>query len=127
MKYLSNYMDSAMSETLKKHDAFFAFGKSQFDEAKKDGVKYYDMGGGLVCPIDNAKDLRKAMDDVYNVAIAQDIEENGLNAIILRELYNHEAFYTGDIDSTYEAIGDYPGATRELVAEIYKQNINKQD
>jgi hypothetical protein len=127
MKYLSNYIEEKQTKAFDTAGAFFAFGQDQFNESKKDGVKYCDMGGGMVCPIDTARELRLALDQIYMQGIAQDIEENGLPAIILRELYNHEAFYTGNIDSTFDAIRDYTGITREMVAEIYKQNYNKND
>lgn len=64
MKYLQDYIQEKQTKAFDTAGAFFAFSKSQFDEAKKDGVKYCDMGGGMLCPVDNAKDLVKAMDEI---------------------------------------------------------------
>lgn len=44
---------------MKKHGAFFAFGDKQFEERKVDGVKYASLGMGIICPVDNYKELVK--------------------------------------------------------------------
>ena len=48
MKYLSHYTEEATTKLLTKYNGFFAFGQKQFDEAKKEGVKYVDRGAGLI-------------------------------------------------------------------------------
>jgi len=119
MKYLSNYIEDGMSEVWKKHGVFFAFGKDQFNEQKKDGVKYYRVDGGMLCPQENFQAMEKDLVEVIKNGIAQDIAENGIDNIIKRELANHEAYYTGDIDSTWSALTDYEGITRGLVVAIF--------
>jgi len=107
MKYLSNYTEDATSEALEKAGAFFAFGQKQFEEAKKEGIKYIDLGAGLIAPEATAQQLIEDMGKALENGIAQDIKENGMKAIIIRELYNHESFYTGDIESTVSALSGY--------------------
>ncbi|MGR5097050.1 DUF7659 family protein, partial [Vibrio maritimus] len=40
MKYLSDYTQEKQTALFNETGAFFAFSNQQFDEAKKDGVKY---------------------------------------------------------------------------------------
>lgn len=61
MKYLSHYLEEAQTKAFEKAGAFFAFSNSQFDEKKKDGVKYVDMGAGLICPKENMVTLAREL------------------------------------------------------------------
>jgi hypothetical protein len=129
MKYLNDYTDAGISVALTKAGAFFAFGKKQFDEAKKEGVTYVNLHGGLICPKENVETLRKEMDENFQKAIEQDIAENGKEGIIKRELYNHECFYTGDIEDAVSYVATY-GFTAQDVVEVYQKervNANNQD
>lgn len=120
MKYLSEYMEEAQSAAFKEADAFFAFSNEQFNEQKKPGIKYTNMGMGLLANRDKANWLHDELHRIYKESILQDIHENGLNAIIRRELNNHEAYYTGYIDDTWEALKDYPGITEDCVLKTLK-------
>lgn len=108
MKYLTHYTEQAQTELFNKTGSFFAFGQSQLDEAKTDGIEYVSMGGGLICPKTNAKELIQGLGSIQEQGIAADIKENGINAIIQRELGNYEAQITGCINDTFEALNDYP-------------------
>lgn len=119
MKYLSDYTSNPQTEAFKKHGAFFAFSGSQFNENKIEGVKYADCGHGLICPKDNADALIKELDEINKNGIKQDIEENGIEKIIKRELGNYECYYTGEIDDAVEALEDY-GITREQILTVFK-------
>lgn len=119
MKYLSDYISAGQTKALDKAGAFFAFSNKQFDEVKKEGVKYVDMGLGMICPKETAGQLVIDLDNVLKTGIEQDIAENGIDNIIKRELNNHEAYYTGDITSTVEALGAYP-VTKEQILSIYR-------
>ena len=46
---------------MKKYGAFFAFGNAQFDEQRKEGVKYASLGAGLICPVDTYRELCKEL------------------------------------------------------------------
>tara|TARA_A100001201_G_C3911597_1_gene147885 strand:- start:73 stop:270 length:198 start_codon:yes stop_codon:yes gene_type:complete len=40
--------------------------------------------------------------------IKEDLEENGKEAIIIRELENHECWYVGNIEDAVKKLKDYP-------------------
>lgn len=54
--------DEKISFVLDKYGAFWCFGESQFNEQKKEGVKYISLGAGLVCPRDNFEQLKTELD-----------------------------------------------------------------
>lgn len=118
MKYLNDYTQEETTKAFEKAGAFFAFSDKQFEEKKKEGIKYMSCGAGLICPELTAKQLMKDLDDVEKNGIKQDLEENGPEKIIARELRNHEAFYTGDISSTMDALDGY-GFSKEKIVEVY--------
>lgn len=127
MKYLNDYTEDAITKVLNQHGAFFAFSNQQMDEKKKEGVTYVNCGSGLICPKENAIQLMKDVINVGDKGIQQDVRENGREAIIKRELANHEAYYTGDVDSTVDALDSY-NITREEIVDVYrKERANHQD
>lgn len=119
MKYLSDYSQEAVSKALEKNGAFFAFSQAQLEEQKKEGVTYGALPGGLICPVANATQLLEELKAASQNAVKQDLEENGLDAIIERELANHECWYTGEIEDAVEALSIYEGATIEKIIEIF--------
>lgn len=123
MKYLNDYTEDQINKIMEQYGAFFAFSNQQFDEKKKEGIKYVSCGAGLICPKDNAMQLMKDVIDVGQKGRKQDIQENGHEAIIKRELINHEAYYTGDVDSTVDALDGY-NITREAIVAIYNKEQN---
>lgn len=118
MKYLSDYMSDAQTAAFDKYGAFFAFGQKQFDEKAVQGVKYVQTGSGMIVPKENVQTLMDESERIYNEAVAQDISENGIDAIISRELGNHECYYTGNIDDAVGTLTAY-GITREQVKAIF--------
>ena len=120
MKYLSDYQENAQTRLFDNTGSFFAFSNKQFDEAKKDGVRYVIMGAGLITPAEHVKKVAKTLDSIYHGAIKKDLKENGKEAIIKRELYNYECFYTGDISTVVETLDSY-GFTEEEIQAIYSK------
>ena len=114
MKYLSDYMNDKQTEVFNKYGAFFAFSNKQFEEKKKDGVEYNNLGSGMIAPIENAMLIIEALECIYKESILLDIKENGIPAIIHRELGNHECQITNDIDEVTEALKDY-GITEKQI------------
>ena len=119
MKTLNNYTDKAISAVLEKHGAYFAFSKKQFEEKQVEGVKYVTDGSGMVCPKENYEQLVKEMLEIYEEGVKQDIAENGLTAIVKRELANYECYYTNDIEDAVDALESY-GITHEQVLTVFK-------
>ena len=124
MKYLSDYMSERQSALFKETNTFFAFSEKQIQEGlaetkltKKD---ICHMGMGMYCEKKHSDYLFKSLEDIYKDSIKIDIEENGLPAIIERELANHEAYYTGDIDTTMDSLEDYPVTTDDVI-KIFRQ------
>jgi len=121
MKSLNHYIDEATTKSLDKAGAFFAFGKEQFDQQKKEGVIYVSGFGGMLCPKDTYEVLLEELNQITLDGIAKDKEENGIDGIINRELANYEVGYTGDISDTVEVLKSY-GITREQVQNYYSAN-----
>lgn len=126
MKYLQEYMEDRQTALFEETGAFFCFSKKQFDEGKKEGVEYVSMGGGMVCDKKHAKKLHDGLEIIWNESIAQDLAENTKEGVIRRELSNHEAYYTGSIESTLEAISCY-GITAEEIIKVYNEEVVNQD
>lgn len=125
MKYLSDYITEKQSALFKKHGVFFAFSEKQYEEQKREGVVYVSLGMGTLCPKENAKAFIEEHHNVVNEGIAEDIAENGIDGVILRELDNHEAYYTGDATSTVESLEGYP-VTREQVWELFRKEDQRK-
>ena len=123
MKYLSEYMHDKQSQLFKETNAFFAFSQQQFNEGIIKGNKYTSLGGGLFCPSQHVKKLTEGLEKIYRDSIKEDIKENGLDKIIIRELYNHECFYTGCYTEVVEKLTDYPGITKEMIKALFYTEI----
>ena len=119
MKTLNDYTDKAISAVLEKHGAYFAFSKKQFEEKQVEGVEYVRNLNGMVMPKESKFQLIKEINEIYAEGVKQDIAENGLTAIIKRELSNYECYYTGDIEDAVEALEDY-GVTHEQVLTVFQ-------
>lgn len=118
MKYLQDYMDAAQSAAFAEFGAFFAFSQKQFDEAAVAGVRYASAGHGLIVPSEHHRALIDRLETIATEAIAQDIADHGIDAIIERELGNYECWYTGDYSDALSALEDY-GVTDDQVRTIF--------
>ena len=78
----------------------------------------------MVCPKENAKTVVESLHRIYTDSVKEDLKENGKEAVILRELENHECFYTGSIDDAIEKLEDYP-ITKEEIRKVYCKNYNR--
>lgn len=114
MKYLSHYTEKAQTDAFNKFGAFFAFSNKQFDEAKQYGVKYSSMGAGLIVPVYNVANLMHALDSIQQAGMNADIAENGIKAIIHRELENYECQITGDYSDVIDTLAPY-GITSDQI------------
>lgn len=122
MKYLSEYMQDAQSALFEKTGSFFAFGQKQFEEKAKPGIKYVDLGAGLICPKETAKELTIGLDEIYVNAIKQDVEENGAEKIIRREYFNHETQISCDWS---DAIANLTGHKKQFPDMFTDQEIER--
>jgi hypothetical protein len=117
---LTQIVQSAQTECFNNHGVFFAFSNEQLDQQKKEGVIYVSLGGGLICPKANVKAFVNDHANIISNGIKTDIEKNGKDAIIRRELDNHECFYTGDVEDCIDALDGY-GFTREDIIAVYNK------
>lgn len=120
MKYLSEYTEKAQTNLFEKTGTFFAFSGKQYNESRKVNVKYINMGIGMICPEKNVKQLIDGLYSIQKGGIKQDVKENGIEKIIIRELYNYESFYTMDWTNAVEQLEQY-GITEKEVRKIYFQ------
>lgn len=106
---------------------FWAFSDEQFNEGKAKhplvgDEKYVAIGAGGYMPkryLDTWIEGTKVIDRWRKAEIKRAKAEE----VILYELNNYEAFYTGEIDDAMEVLGD--NYTREEVMAVYNANVNK--
>jgi hypothetical protein len=116
-----------VDELIKEVGMFFAFSTQQFEANKtplKEGDKYISVGAGGYMPKSQYKNWLDGCDRVdewYSQAIKQN---KARRTNIAYELANHEAYYTGAIDQTLEALG--PGYTAEEVLSVFHKERRKQ-
>ena len=121
MKYLSDYMNEAQTELFNNTGAFFAFGNTQFDEQKKNGVKYAHLGAGLICPVKNIEQIITGLKTIIENAIRQDVSEDGAEKIIEREYFNYESQISMSTEEAKSALTDY----KKLFPELFTDEIIK--
>lgn len=118
--------EQKMSALISACSMFFAFSNEQFEQNKTplaEGEKYVSLGAGAYMPksqVNNWIEGTKNIDKWYKAAL----KDNKLRRQnIAYELANHEAFYTGEIEDTLQALGsDY---SREEVQEVYRSEYKK--
>jgi len=120
MKYLTHYIEQPMTDLFNRLGTFFAFSQEQFDEQRKEGVKYVHLGSGMITPKGTEGTLIDELAEIAQRGREQDLKENGKEAIIRRELRNHEATYVYSIESTIEALKGYPVTVEEIQKEFNK-------
>lgn len=125
MKYLSDYMEQSQTDLFNKTNTFFAFSDKQFKEQYTEGIKYVDLGSGMITPKEHAKEVSQELQRIYKEAMAQDLKENGIQGVIERELGNHEVYYTNDLDPVMEALKDYPEITQKDIIKVYQRKWNE--
>ena len=124
MKYLSDYMEEKQTDLFNRTGTIFAFSQKQFEEQRKDVIKYVNMGQGMLTEKPFVEEVINGLDKIYKDSIKQDLKENGKDKIILRELENHEAFYVGNIEDTILKLEDYP-ITEDDISQVFSKNWAK--
>lgn len=106
---------------------FFAFSNEQFTSnmpTLEEGDKIVSMGAGGYLPKSQVQNWIDGMDAIgkWYKGATKSIKLRKQN--IAYELSNHEAYYTGDISDTLDALGeDY---TRAEVLEVFYKERRKQ-
>lgn len=104
---------------------FWAFSNEQFAEGKKknpvkEGERYTSIGSGGYLPSKNVDKWLKGMKAIEAWQKAE-IKKAKTEEVILYELNNHEAFYTGTIEDAMPVLADL-GYTEEQVKAVYHKN-----
>ena len=113
--------EDKQTQLFKECGLFWAFSNQQFAENKtplKEGEKYVSIGMGGYLPKGNVDAFLNGMEAQrkwYNAEIKAN--KGARRANIVYELANHEAYYTGDISETLDALGkEY---TKKEVLKVY--------
>lgn len=126
MKYLSNYVQQAQSDLLKELGVIFACSNKQFNEQANNDEKYEHCGAGAYCPVQNVKKFYEGLENIYKVGMQRDLEENGKDAIIERELSNYECYYSCSYEDALPTLLEY-GFTVDDIKSIYFKTRHKYD
>lgn len=126
MKKLTNYTQDALTELFKSCNAFWAFSQAQFQEAMIPHIYYCACGGGLYCNTEKTQELVDGMERIIARGIVMDMAENGAEAIIRRELANHECYYTGSPADCIDVLTDYP-IDNEQIIEVWNLERRKEE
>lgn len=124
---LKQQREDKQSELFKECGLFFAFSPSQFQENKtplQESEKYLSIGGGGYLPKNNFDKFDKGMDLIQAWFKSQVKNNKARRQYIAYELANHEAYYTGCITDTLEALGEE--YTREEVKQVYREELKLQ-
>lgn len=128
LSQIKKQKEDKVSELINTCSMFFAFSNAQFTENKtplQEGENYVHLGAGAYMPkgkVDAYLYGIKAINKWYKLAI----KENKLRKDnIVYELNNQEAFYTGEIETTVDALGD--DYNESEVREVFKSERNNQD
>jgi len=119
--------EDKVSTLIKESGMFFAFSNQQFEEnktPKAEGEKYVHLFAGAYLPKSKLNVYLDGMDAI-NKWFKEAIKDSKLRREhIIYELSNHEAWYSGDVEDTLNALG--PDYTYGEVKTIFNAEYNKQ-
>lgn len=134
MKTINEIKDDFQAKrslVFEKHGVFFAFGPEQIKEGEertKPKSKLVGLGYSAFCPQDNVNAYLVEMDLLIQEEIKLLTSPEHRKEYIVYELYNHESFYTGDIQDAYDAVsGLYSDITLDEVYEAYVKEISNYE
>tara|TARA_A100001201_G_scaffold142046_1_gene139139 strand:+ start:1552 stop:1953 length:402 start_codon:yes stop_codon:yes gene_type:complete len=123
-KTLKQIKHDEQTKIIKNNGAFFAFNDQQFKEQKKQNTIYVNIGVGLICPKNNAKTLKKELDDLNKKAIKKQMETQSIKDIVFKNCFNYELQYSfNGFEQLKEILQDYPIKETEL-SLYYNQFID---
>jgi|5B_taG_2_1085324.scaffolds.fasta_scaffold15927_2 hypothetical protein len=122
-KTLKQIKHDEQTKILKNNGAFFAFNDQQYKEQKKQNTIYVNMGVGLICPKNNAKTLKKELDELNKKAIKKQMETQSIKEIVFKNCSNYELQYSYNGEQEIKDIlKDYPIKEIEII-RYYQEYI----
>lgn len=123
-KTLKQIKHDEQTKIIKKNGGFFAFNDEQYKKQKKQNTIYVNMGVGLICPKNNAKKLKKELDDLNKKAIKKQMETQSIKDIVFKNCFNYELQYSyNGFEQLKEILQDHPIKETEL-SLYYNQFID---
>lgn len=119
---MNQYIDKEMEKVFEKHGVFFAFSEKQFNEGKKEGVTYVNVGNGDLCPKENVKAYIEDASNVIDTGIRKQVEELGAEKIIEHEYFNYECQLSMDISRMVSALETHI----EIFPELFTDELIKE-
>lgn len=115
-----------MSAVFDKHGIFWAFSDEAFEEKRKPNVEYVGVIGGGCCPKSNVKAFYLDFANLQEERKKAFQSNTTMDEVIVRELANHECYYTGDYSVILEVVKmAFPECTLEDLASVYKRERPK--
>jgi len=123
---LNKEVQNKLSEIIEDCGVFFAFSEKQFEEGAKGKPKsdFTNIGMGGIVPKKNAAKYEKQSDKLTQWYTDEVKKLNPVD-VIRYELNNHEAYYTGDIEDTFDVVKGF-GYTREQVRKVFRNKKLKE-
>jgi hypothetical protein len=119
MENLFDVTSKELEKLREKNGVCFAFSQRQFDEQKRDGVKYVEISSGTLCPKENVIHYMNEVIKIIDKGVKYMVDKYGAIEIIKYEYWNHETQLTGDICTLEESLQIY----QERYPEDFKRNI----
>ena len=108
---------------------FWAFSDEQFQKNKtplQEGEKYVSIGAGGYLPKSKVEIFSAGMKEISKWYKSETQKNKAVKVELIRyELSNHEAYYTGSIEDTLNALGK--GFTAKEVWVVYNKEYSLQD
>ena len=108
---------------------FWAFSDEQFQKNKtplQEGEKYISIGAGGYLPKSKVEIFSAGMKEISKWYKSETQKNKAVKVELIRyELSNHEAYYTGSIEDTLNALGK--GFTAKEVWAVYNKEYSLQD
>ena len=82
-----------------------------------------DIGGGLVCPKENAKQMMRTFRNFQKMSVNENSKSEAERRQSFYHLRNYECGYSGDLTQAIETLEGY-GIGEEEVREVYRKHKN---
>ena len=110
----------AMSAILKKHGAFFAYSKEQYDQNAEPGVIYERTSSGMIAPKGESAKVMRLISEAADALRTYELKTEDPETIMHRVFANYECQIDGSPNDALYDLHAY-GFTDEQIAEGFKK------